>query len=160
MLQQSEPVARLNSFAPSWFSTCCTLYLEQQSVVAVLVYLHNIIWIAFSQYACCSGHQKELLPIEIIKREGMQAKGWPWAFQSPPPPPLYILLAYLAPQMFCRLLEGGRILLHELKSLLYVRSLVIVRDMNDLCYAPLFHPEFLFSQSPQHVRSMREWKWS
>ena len=85
MLQQSEPVACLNGFAPSWFYTCCTHYLGQQSVVAVLVCLH--FWVAFSQYACCSGHQKELLPIEIIKREGMHSAGQGMAMNISIPAP-------------------------------------------------------------------------
>ena len=68
------------------------------------------IWICLLLRSPC---RKNYLPLRLLSGKVciQLAKVRPWTFQSPPPPPLYILHAYLPPQMSCRLLEGGRIIL-------------------------------------------------
>lgn len=79
--------------------------------------------------------QKELPPIEIIKREGMhstgQGKAMNISIAAPTPtlhPPCLSSTSNVLPS------AGRRAHYIELKPLLYVRSLVMVKDMNNLCY--------------------------
>ena len=144
-------VLRLHGFLPVVLFTWNNKVLLRSW--SICIYLHMLL---------LSPCRKNYLPLRLLSGKVciQLAKVRPWTFQSPSPPPLYILHAYLPPQMSCRLLEGGRIILSSnLSSMSGVWSWSKTWTIFAICTTVSSRVP-IHSQSPQHLQFMREWKCS